>query len=156
VERSNATRSAPDRGSAPQYTQPPKKKHTLRNVLLVILLLFVLAIGGCMALIAGAANEVDKASKRSHEVTYLIGGTTKKADLTYTTDGGTSTEQTNGVKVPWKKVLNIKGDILAVYQISAQNTGRGTVTCEILVDGKSVKKAQSKGFAAIASCDYTK
>ena len=40
---------------------PPKKKHTVRNVLLVLVLLFILFVGGCMALIAGAANEVDKA-----------------------------------------------------------------------------------------------
>lgn len=44
-----------------QQAPPAKKKHTVRNVLLVIVLLLVLVIGGCMALIAGAANEVDKA-----------------------------------------------------------------------------------------------
>lgn len=38
-----------------------KKSHTLRNVLLVLLALGILFIGGCMALLAGAANEVDKA-----------------------------------------------------------------------------------------------
>ena len=57
--------------------------------------------------------------------------------------------------MPWKKTLHISGNLLSVYQLSAQNTGRGTVTCEILVDGRSVKKGKSKGFAAIASCDYT-
>ena len=41
--------------------EPPKKKHTLRNVLLILGVLFVLMIGGCFALIGGAANEVDKA-----------------------------------------------------------------------------------------------
>ena len=38
----------------------PKKKHTVRNVILVILGLGILFIGGCMALIGGAANEVSK------------------------------------------------------------------------------------------------
>jgi len=42
---------------------PPKKKHTVRNVILVILGLFILAFAGCMALFAGAVNEVDKAIK---------------------------------------------------------------------------------------------
>jgi hypothetical protein len=37
-----------------------KKKHTLRNVILAFLVLCVLFIGGCMALIGGAANEVSK------------------------------------------------------------------------------------------------
>jgi len=42
---------------------PPKKKHTVRNVLLVLLALMVLFVGGCIALIGGAANEIDKAIK---------------------------------------------------------------------------------------------
>jgi len=44
------------------YQQPPQKKsHTLRNILLGVVLLFVLIVGGCVALIGGAVNEVDKA-----------------------------------------------------------------------------------------------
>lgn len=40
--------------------KPPQKKHTVRNVILAILALGVLGMGGCMALVAGAANEVGK------------------------------------------------------------------------------------------------
>lgn len=44
------------------YMQPPpKKKHTVRNVFLVLLVLFILFVGGCMALIGGVANEVNDA-----------------------------------------------------------------------------------------------
>jgi hypothetical protein len=39
---------------------PVKKKHTVRNVLLGIVLLSFLFVGGCLALIAGGANEVSK------------------------------------------------------------------------------------------------
>jgi hypothetical protein len=43
----------------PQVPQPqPKKKHTVRNVLLTVVVLFVLFVGGCMALIGKAANDV--------------------------------------------------------------------------------------------------
>ena len=54
---------APGQAPPPGYYQqePPKKKHTVRNILLGVVLLFVLIIGGCMALIGGAANEIDKA-----------------------------------------------------------------------------------------------
>lgn len=143
--------------SPPSYQQqPPKKKHTLRNILLALVVLLVLVVGGCIAIIGTAANQVSKSVAKGHDVTYIVGGTTKKADLTYTTDGSTSTQQEQGAKVPWRKKLHIKGNILSIYQLIAQNTGKGTITCEILVDGKSVKKATSKGFAAIASCDYTK
>lgn len=55
----------PPQGPAQGYAPPPppKKKHTLRNVLLGLTLLFILVIGGCMALLGGAANEIDKAIK---------------------------------------------------------------------------------------------
>lgn len=149
----------PGGGYPQQYGgPPPKKSHTLRNILLVLVVLFVLGVGGCLAIVGVAGNSIDKSLKAGsadHTVVYKVGGTTTKADLTYTTDGSTSTEQKQGQKVPWMKKLNIPGDFLQVYQVSAQNTGKGTVTCEILVDGKSVKKASSKGFAAIASCDYS-
>jgi hypothetical protein len=48
----------------PGYYQPgppPKKKHTARNIFLVLLGLFILMFAGCMALVGGAVNEVDKA-----------------------------------------------------------------------------------------------
>lgn len=41
-------------------TEPPKKKHTVRNVILAIFALSILGVGGCMAMVAGAANEVSK------------------------------------------------------------------------------------------------
>lgn len=48
-----------------QQQPPPKKKHTLRNIFLVVALLGVLLIGGCVALIGGAANEVSKSIDKS-------------------------------------------------------------------------------------------
>ena len=44
---------------------PPKKSHTLRNVLLIILALFILFVGGCLAIVGMAANSVDKSIKKS-------------------------------------------------------------------------------------------
>jgi hypothetical protein len=46
-----------------QQGQPPKKKHTVRNVFLVLTALFILVVGGCLAMVGGAVNEVDKAMK---------------------------------------------------------------------------------------------
>lgn len=44
---------------AQQYAgPPPKKSHTLRNVLLVLIGLAVLGVGGCFAVVGMAANEV--------------------------------------------------------------------------------------------------
>ena len=43
--------------------QQPKKKHTFRNIMLVVLALFIAAFAGCAALIGGAVEEADKAIK---------------------------------------------------------------------------------------------
>jgi len=146
----------PQQSAPGQYGPPPKKKHTVRNVILVLLGLGVLGLAGCMALIVGAGNEVDKQANVEHTVVYKITGTSKVASLTYTTDGSTTTEQVSAAKLPWQKSLKIKG-LIPVYQVSAQNgIGQsGTVTCSISVDGKVVKTATGTGEAAIASCDHT-
>jgi hypothetical protein len=44
----------------PPYFQPPKKKHTVRNVFLVLLTLAVLGVGGCMAFLGKAADDISK------------------------------------------------------------------------------------------------
>ena len=46
--------------AGPAATAPVKKKHTVRNVLLILVAVFVLFVGGCLALVGGAANEVGK------------------------------------------------------------------------------------------------
>lgn len=142
-----------------QQPPPPKKKHTVRNVLLIITVLVFLGVAGCIAVIAGIGNEINKDAETEHTVIYKVtgaGGSTK-GDLTYTTDGSTTTEQAQNAKLPWSKTLKIKG-LLSVYQVSVQNSlgQKGKVTCSISLDGKVVKTATASGEGAIASCDYTK
>jgi hypothetical protein len=72
VPRNGGASPVPPAGYATQ--PPPKKKHTVRNILLIILVLVILAIGGCVALIGGAANEVDKAIKKSEAADKQPGG----------------------------------------------------------------------------------
>lgn len=66
-EKSTVSDQTYPQAPPPGYQQqpPPKKSHTLRNVLLVVLLLGVLFVGGCLALIGGAANEVSKSIDKS-------------------------------------------------------------------------------------------
>lgn len=136
-----------------QPPPPPKKKHTVRNVFLGLALVGVLIVGGCVAFVGKAATEIDKQSNEVHTVVYKVAGTSKAASLTYTTDGSTTTEQVASAKLPWSKSLSIKGGLVSVYQVMAQNmSGAGTVTCSITVDGKVVKSATGTGEASIASC----
>lgn len=139
------------------YQPPPKKRHTARNVLIVFAVLSVLGIGGCLAVVGLVGSELEKESNTEHSVVYKVTGTSKVAStLTYTTDGGTTTEQVSNAKLPWSKSLKIKG-MISIYQISAQNGlgETGTITCTIEVDGEVVKTATAEGEAAIASCDHS-
>lgn len=40
--------------------QPPKKRHTARNVVIALSTAFVLVVGGCFAVLAGSVNEAGK------------------------------------------------------------------------------------------------
>lgn len=143
-------------GGAEHAAPTPKKKHTVRNVILTVFVLGVLAVGGCMALVVGAGNEVNKQSNTEHAVTYKVTGTSKKGSVTYNTDGGTTMEQANEAKLPWSKVVKVKG-LVTIVQVSAQNGlgEKGKITCTIELDGKVVKTATATGEGAIASCDHT-
>jgi hypothetical protein len=54
--------------------QPQKPSHTLRNVLLVLGLLFVLFVGGCMAVVAAGVDAVDDAVKAAEAEDARPGG----------------------------------------------------------------------------------
>lgn len=43
-----------------QLVPPPKKKHTARNVFIVLTVLFVLGVGGCLAFVGAVGNEASK------------------------------------------------------------------------------------------------
>lgn len=60
--------------SAPVQMAPAKKKHTLRNVLLGVIAVGVLFIGGCLALVGGAANEVGKSIEKEQAKDSEPGG----------------------------------------------------------------------------------
>ncbi|MFB9831815.1 MmpS family transport accessory protein [Actinoallomurus acaciae] len=102
---------------------------------------------------ASGAGTAKAKPKTTRAITYRIGGSATRALITYTTPSGE--EQQNGAHVPWHKAFKVKKDAFDVLTVSAQNSGGGTITCEIDVDGIRVKAAKSSGAYAIASCDHT-
>lgn len=84
-----------------------------------------------------------------HFVIYRITGTATSTDLTYELPLGSQQEQRR--PVPWEKSFTAStGEFL---YISAQNRGEyGTVRCQIMVDGRTIQDAESKGGYTIASC----
>jgi hypothetical protein len=61
-------------GPPPSAPQPPKKSHTVRNILLALVAVGVLAIGGCIAFLAVAANEVNEAIETAEAQDSAPGG----------------------------------------------------------------------------------
>jgi len=145
----------PPTQTPPQHFAPPKKRHTVRNVLLILTGLFIVGMVGCFVLVGKVATDIDEDANTEHTVVYKVTGV--KGDLTYTTDGAMTTEQQQGTELPWSKTLKVKG-LIPVYQVRVQNSlgHSGQVTCSITVDGKIVKSATASGEGAIASCVYSK
>lgn len=86
-----------------------------------------------------------------HKVTYKVSGSANRAMMTYTTPSGV--EQATK-PLPWQKSL--KAEPGTFVSVSAQNEGAsGKVTCVIVVDGETVKRASSSGAYAVVSCDAT-
>lgn len=127
-------------------TEQPKKTLTVPMLIAIILVLIV-----CYLL----ANSINKNGGGNNTVTnhyasYRISGTAGLADITYENETGGTEQRTVGI--PWTsaswKVQD--GDFL---YISAQNQGEtGSVICEILIDGVSIKKSTSSGAYVIATC----
>jgi hypothetical protein len=131
----------------------PKKTSPLAAILLVLIaaaICVMVAVGSSGSTGSSISNPLSAPfSTASYKVTYRITGSSGKASLTYQNqDGGT--EQTT-VATPWDKSFTAKaGDFL---YISAQNErDYGGVKCEILIDGKRIKTAESSGAYVIASC----
>jgi hypothetical protein len=86
----------------------------------------------------------------SYVVQYRVTGS-GLVDLTYENESG-NTEQLSAAAVPWSKLMAGKryGDF--VYVSAQRDERRGVVKCEIWVDSKLIKEAESFGPFTIATC----
>jgi hypothetical protein len=102
--------SQPPQGGAYAAPQPPKKSHTVRNVFLGILLLMILALGGCLALLAGGVNEVDKAinEEQANDIPTAVEEGQSFTHDDFMADSGwkVSKEQFGGVSIENLSVTN--------------------------------------------------
>lgn len=123
----------------------------------VLTAIAAVTIAGCTPADSSDPNLIPPAApatpNNTRTVTYRIGGTATNAKITYSTPSGQ--EQQNGAHVPWKKTFTIKRGEYTSTVVSARNADGGTITCEISVDGKVTKQAESSGEDAIVSCDVS-
>ena len=133
----------------PTPVAPAAKK---RSSFASILLLLIVVGCGALWLLGDVGRSLPSTGRTtaSHTVTYKISGTARGASLTYTNASG-GIEQQEAVALPWQQSFSARrGQFVS---ISAQNAGRsGSITCEILLDGVSVKTSTSEGAYRIASC----
>jgi hypothetical protein len=90
------------------------------------------------------------ASSGTH-VKYEVTATKKSSGvITYTSGQNMSIGQQSTARLPWRKELDVTG--FFVPTLSAQNSGGGSITCRITVDGAVVSEVTSEGAYSIASC----
>lgn len=139
--------------------QPPKKSHTLRNVLLILGVLGVLFCGGCLAVTGAFVNEVDKAVEEE-----------EKNDAPTVIQEGEAFEH-DGYKVDagWKVGKDALDD-MDITGMSATNTGdegrrsallditflKGTtVVASVTCSSQELDKGQSSKLDCSSFDDYT-
>ncbi len=135
----------------PGAGQGPTKKFYTR-VWFWILVVVALAIGGCVALIAGAGVAIHHAATTTHTVVYSVTGS-GTADISYDsfTSGNSGSSQESGATLPWSKIVTATG-LFSAFTLTAQIQTGDTVTCTITVDGKQVSTNTATGQYGIASC----
>ena len=100
------------------------------------------------AVVAAAASSVSDSLNKEHQIEYVV-TTTGAAHVSYTAASGMSSED---ITADWKKDVTAKGFDFSTLSVTGDISTPSTVTCEILVDGKSITKNSGTGTAAMASC----
>jgi hypothetical protein len=108
-------------------------------------------VGGCFAVVAGVANEMDEQTAPEITVTYQVEGTGSDVSITYLgRDFGMARETV--AAVPWRKDVTIDAFGTMVSLTASNNADGGEVTCRILVGDRVVSEQTSSGPYASAGC----
>lgn len=125
----------PAAAAAPQapFTPPqPKKKHTLRNVLIAVVVLFVLIVGGCTAILAAGGKAVNDAINdevKNDTPTAVTEGKSFEHDG-FTASAGWSIK-------PSRFGVDVKGMSVTLDDDQGTTSGRSALWTIGLYDGKT-------------------
>lgn len=136
------------------YVQEPKKPLHKRPgclIPLILAILLLLIAGGCMAMLGGAANEVDKQLNAEHTITYAIEGDATDATVSYHVDE-MNTAQDSGVAAGWTKDVTVKGIFGGHISVTNGLYDTGAITCKIIANGKTISENTATGEFASATC----
>lgn len=159
----------PPTGQPAPLSSPPAKKRKKWPFVLgaIVLLVVIIAVanGGTQPQNPPAAPASDTAAAPAVEqpaaeqkattrvVVYEVTGAGSANNITYTTDGMTSSEQVGQVPLPWSKTIELPvGEALQMVSVLAQ-AGDGTpeISAKITVDGKVIKEGKSSGQYAVVT-----
>lgn len=84
-------------------------------------------------------------------VVYTVTGH-HSSDITYTNSTGDISQVTDTTHLPWTYKFTSVPDAEGFMDVSAQNSGSGTISCTISINGQVVKKNSSTGAYAIVDC----
>lgn len=139
-----------------QYVQAPvKKSHTARNVILGIIGVTVLFVGGCIALIGGAANEVsksieddaNKAGGTDNPLTIVEGQAFEVDGFNYAAGWSVRKDVLGDIEIRGLKVTNNRDDRdSAIVEIKFH---RGT---EVLASADCTTEPIQKGSTVTLGC----
>lgn len=109
-----------------------------------------LIVAGLMtAAISAGVDAIDESINAEHTIEYVV-TTTGPAGVSYWTGGGSSTED---ITADWKKsITSTEINITSLTVHGDFSDASASVSCEILVDGKSIAKNTGSGAGALASC----
>ncbi|MEU9998609.1 hypothetical protein [Streptomyces sp. NPDC050848] len=116
----------------------------------MLLVLVLLAAGGCVAVFVTVSNEVSK----TVTVEYAVTGDARDVTIAYSVwnDDGVSSRSETVASLPWRKTLETKGFAKGgSLLISLSGTG-GTATCSVIVDDGTPTTATASGPSAAATC----
>jgi len=129
-----------------------KRKKGMAIAGLILGIVSCVIAGMMTAAVSAGVNAVDKSLNAEHTVEYVV-TTTGPASVSYWTGGGTSTEDVTG---DWKKSITSKDLNITSLTVSGSYTDKtASVSCDILIDGKSAGKNTGAGAGAHALCSGT-
>lgn len=139
-----------------QYVPVQAKKPWYKKpgcmVPLILVIIVLVALGGCMALAGKAVNDVSNDMNKEHEITYKLGGDAQDALATFNTGDADQTQE-NNLKAGWEKTVKVKGFVGGYVSATNGMYDTGTITCEIVANGKTVVQNTASGQGATASCN---
>ena len=149
--------ATPPQGHGPYVYAPPQppKKHTLRNVLLVLLALGIAGMAGCAALLGSAAESVDEEAKHD-KPSKVVEGEAFEHDIWKVRPGWrVASDGLGGVTVKGMRA-KLTGDSADTAMFTIQLNRGQEVLASIECTGSEVEPGQSAPLSCFSADDLPK